>query len=124
MRRREFIFLAGAASNWPFAARGVRPGDPLVPRPSWPNALTTGVSPGTSLQSIGDHFRSSSIGQVIGGLVVSGTIVAQHSGVTIRNCRARGISVNAVNVVVEYCNVVGSPDGNPNSGVGILGGDG
>ena len=88
----------------------------------FPNASTTGVPAGTTLQTVNGNITSSSAGQVIDGLNITGEITINDPGVTVRNCRATAININAPNVTVEYCDVVGGT--NNNSVMSIVGGDG
>jgi len=79
------------------------------------------VPAGTAVTTVNGDLNSNSDGQIIEERNVSGTIVVRHPGVTIRNCRAKNITINAPNVTIEDCGVVG---GDSNSGIGILGGNG
>ena len=88
----------------------------------FPNASTTGVPAGTTLTTVNGNVTSSSAGQVIEGLNVTGEINIDDPGVIVRNCRATAININAPNVIVEYCDAVGGTSNN--SAMSILGGDG
>ena len=86
----------------------------------FPNASTTGVPAGTTLTTVNGNVTSSSAGQVIEGLNVTGEINIDDPGVIVRNCRATAININAPNVIVEYCDAVGGTSNN--SAMSILGG--
>ena len=88
----------------------------------WPSAATSGVPAGMSLKTVNGNFTPSSAGQVIEGLNVTGEINITRSGVTVRNCRATAININAPNVTVEYCDAIGGTANN--SAMSVVGGDG
>ncbi len=57
--------------------------------PSFPDTNCTGVPPGTSLTTM-SSFASTSNGQVIDGLLITGDITISHSNVTLKNSRVKG----------------------------------
>ena len=67
---------------------------------------------GTTLTTVNGDFTSSSNGQIIDGLNVNGTIIINNAGVTVRNCHAGLIVIDAPNVTIEDCDVVGHGVGN------------
>ena len=79
---------------------------------AFPDASTTGVPAGTQLTTVSGDFTSSSNGQIIDGLNVNGTIIINNAGVTVRNCHAGLIVIDAPNVTIEDCDVVGHGVGN------------
>jgi hypothetical protein len=89
--------------NW-----GVRLGPPpgrdtLVLGAYEPDALTTGVLPGTSLEtSTGDIIITAS-GTLLENLDISGFVDIRASNVTIRNCRIRGSSGGTSNRGLINC---------------------
>jgi hypothetical protein len=86
---------------------------------SFPDASTTGVPAGTKLTTVNGNFTSSSNGQIIDGLNVSGTIIINNAGVTVQNCHAGLIVIAAPNVTIQDCTVVGI-NGSATSESGIV----
>lgn len=63
---------------------------PLILRTDpWPNATTTGVPSGTTLTPSGG-FTTTSDGQIIDSLEITGTITVNRNNVIIRNCKING----------------------------------
>jgi hypothetical protein len=85
---------------------------------TFPDASTTGVPPGTSLNTVNGNFASSHAGQIIDAHDVNGTITVDHPGVIIRNSQAQYITVNADNVTIEDTTVTGQNIGG--SGINLL----
>lgn len=95
------------------------PPPPPPPPPSgFPDASTTGVPAGTTLQNSGS-ISSSANGQVIDARNVTGSITINHSNVTVRRCRvtAGAIFVRGTGAIIEDCEV--SPHGGHNSGISV-----
>lgn len=80
----------------------------------WPNASTTGVTPGTILTPSGD-ITTSADNQVIQNLNLTGIIFLEHNNVIIRNCRINmndvfGItSSGAIRTgsLIDHCEIIG-----------------
>lgn len=75
---------------------------------SWPDASNTGTS-GTLTSHSGD-FNTSSNNQVVNSINASGSIVVNHSGVTVSNCSCDTVMINAggANCIVEDCTIIGT----------------
>jgi hypothetical protein len=61
---------------------------PAAPPAGYPNAANTGVPAGVALQTVNGDYKTSRGGQVVSGLNITGTLVVQNEGVTVRNVRA------------------------------------
>jgi len=62
------------------------------PDEDWPDATTTGVPAGTTLTPSGS-INTSSNGQVIDSMEVTGAIIVNHANVTISKCKVNAASV-------------------------------
>lgn len=60
---------------------------PATSGQGWPDRTNTGVPTGTSLTPFSGNFETSSNGQIIQDLDISGAFVIQHTPLTIRRCR-------------------------------------
>lgn len=88
-----------------------------VPADKFPGAACTGVLPGITRANSGS-ITTSSDGQVIANLNISGSISVQHSNVVIRNVKitkpggmAIRVNTSTTNLLVEDCEIDGT--GNP-----------
>lgn len=68
--------------------RLVRPRSVQASSAAWPGITNTGVPAGTSLTPFSGNFNTSSNGQIVEDLDITGAIVVQHNDVIIRRCRA------------------------------------
>lgn len=95
-----------------------RPQAAAVPS-GWPDATTTGVPDGTSLTPHSGDLTTTSNGQVIDSLNVSGTIMVVHTNVTVRKCRALEVFVDTGGdgITIEDCDIVG---GAGNSAISLV----
>jgi hypothetical protein len=100
MNRRGFISIAGGSvglilTRQLFGAVLTAPTNFRMISTAWPDATNTGVPSGTTLTNSGT-ITTTSAGQVIQNLNVTGGISVAHNNVTIRNCRVTGIKSWAV----------------------------
>src|SRR5947209_6061954 len=61
-----------------------------APAAGYPNAASTGVPAGVVLRVVHGDVTTSTNGQLVQGLDVTGTLVVRNDGVTVRNSRIRG----------------------------------
>src|SRR6266481_5394553 len=98
----------------PYKSFGSLP--PIIP-PSisgWPDATNTGIPAGTTLTPFSGSFTTTSNGQIVDSLDVSGDIFVHHSDVIVRKCRARSMYIGAddqpfttTNGLIEDCEITG-----------------
>lgn len=88
--------------------------DDVTPPPSgaWPGAGNTGVPAGVNLTKVTGNLSSNANNQVIDAKEVTGTIVINHTGVTVKRCKASriqiGDTVASHNFTIEDCTVAAS----------------
>lgn len=89
---------------------------------AWPGATNSGVPAGTTLANHAGNLTTSSNGQIIDSLNISGSLYVNHNNVTIRNCKIRGHDYQVVLIqngktgtVFEDCEIDGM--NTPSTGV-------
>ena len=107
-------YATGALSDGPHSFTAGAGGGTGGTASAFPDASTTGVPLGIVLTSVNGDFTSSQSGQVIDGLDVKGTIIFNNPGVTIKNCQAQYIILNANNITIEDSTIVGNNTEWPN----------
>jgi len=101
-------------------------GSPPTTLSAWPDLSNTGVPPGTTLTPSGP-ISSSSNGQIIDALNITGTVTLNHANVTLKRCRIRQADVNgvikplAVGCRIQDCELDGS-GGEYTTGIWVING--
>lgn len=86
-----------------------------VSAPAFPDASTTGPQAGTSFTTTSGEVRTSSNGQIIQNLDLTGYIIIQNNNVTIRDCIINFSDFFAIlgnsgtGTVITRCKIIGSP---------------
>lgn len=93
----------------------------------YPDATTTGVPPGVTLNPYNGDITINTPGTVISGLKITGTVYINADNVTIKDCSITSTGYNVVNIksgvsgaVVENCEINGTGNG-PQGQTGIGG---
>ncbi len=90
------------------------PHDPLLSE--WPNPLNTGVPFGTVLTPYAGNFVTTSDGQIIENLDISGSVTIAHNNCIVRKCRVAsasdyqviGIADGVSGTIIEDCKIDGT----------------
>ena len=81
------------------------------PLPEYPTDATTGVPPGTRLKMVRGDYHTSSDGEVIDRLHITGRLYVDHDDVTVKCTRVRKMTVNRGTDLRMWLSTLGDPNG-------------